>query len=104
MTTGYDGEPLSSREARCRLRSNGALRVLALELTGRTEAPEILRSDRFHRIRGDAEPFQRQACGLCRVRHHIVVAQELDLVGRQLERAWRELQERRLDFRKGERQ
>jgi len=38
-----------------------ASRVLALELPGRAEAPEILRGDGFERIGGDAEAFEREA-------------------------------------------
>ena len=53
-------------------RSTRRLRALALKLPGGAEAPEILRRDRFQRIRRDPEPFQRQAGGLRRVRHHIV--------------------------------
>ena len=69
------------------------LRALLLELAGGAETPEILRGDRFHRIRRDPEPFQRQAGGLCRVRHHIVRPQQRHLVRRQFQRARRELQE-----------
>src|SRR5262249_52041284 len=74
------------------------LRVLPLKLPGGAEAPEILRGDRLQGIRRDAEPFQRKSCGLCRVRDHVVAAQELDLVRRQLHRARRELQENRLQL------
>ena len=78
--------------------------VLALELALWTEAPEILRGDRFQRIRRDAEPFQRQAGGLRRIRHDIVALEQRDLVRRQLERARRELQEGGLEAGQPERQ
>src|SRR4051812_5140076 len=69
------------------------LRALPLELSGGTEAPEILRRDRLQRIRRNPEALQGQAIGLGLLAHHIIAPQQLDLVRRQLQRARRELQD-----------
>ena len=49
-------------------------------------------------------PSSVRPCGLRRLRHDIVAAQQLDLVRRQLQRARRELQENRLQPGEAERQ
>src|SRR5262249_10196730 len=73
--------PLSPQAGRGEERASHAH---ALELTLRAETPEILRGDRFHRIGGDAETFQRQPGSLGRIRHDIVALEQRDLVRRQL--------------------
>ena len=55
---------------------------LAAELAGLAEAPEIGRHDRLDRCRLDAERLERAAFALGGVRHDVVAAQQLDLVGR----------------------
>ena len=69
----------------------------AAELPGLAEAPEIGRHDRLDRLRLDAEALQRAAFGLGGLRHHIVDAQQLDLVGRE-QRLRQELQRHRLQL------
>ena len=62
------------------------------ELAGLAEAPEITRHDRLVGRRRDAEPLQRTVIADRVLRHHIVAAQQLDLVRRQ-RRVRQELQE-----------
>src|SRR3981081_1478001 len=54
-----------------------------LELPGAAEAPQIGRHDRLHRALLDAEPLEGAALVDRGRRHDIVLAQELDLVGRE---------------------
>src|SRR5258706_450019 len=93
----WDGKAQSRRNDDAE-RSRAAVR----ELAGLAEAPEILRDDRFHRIRRDSQPFEREAFGLRRVRHHIVRAQQRHLVRGQFEIPGGELQEQRLQLREAE--
>src|SRR3954453_16707539 len=80
------------------------LSALMRELPRLAESPEILRSDRFQRIRRDSQTLQRQAAGLRGIRHDIIIAQQRYLIRGQFERSRRELQDQRLQFRKAKRQ
>src|SRR5712671_3856762 len=66
-----------------------------LELPGAAEAPQIGRHDRLHRALLDAEALEGAALVCCGQRYHVVLAQELDLVGGE-QRLRPELQDGRL--------
>src|SRR5690606_7195055 len=53
------------------------------ELTHRAVLPEIAGQDRVHRLRANAERRKGAVLALSLGRHHVVLAQQLDLVGGQ---------------------